>query len=160
MTTTMHAEVAWARPDDLTDEDLERLGSGLPGFPVTIDSGLYVYLRFEVGDVRAIDAPNVAVGLAMRAYSKAFGAAVEPVQIATYPADPGLIPGPLDLVGTVDVAGILGVSKQRAAQLADRLPAPIGRPAGGTVWVRRAVELVVATWDRRPGGRPAATDRP
>jgi hypothetical protein len=156
--TTMHAEVAWTRPDDLTDEDLERLGSGLPGFPVTIDSGLYVYLRFEVGTVRIVDAGDVALDIAMRAYRRTFGEPVEPVQLAVYPADPGLIPGPLDLVGTQEVAGILGVTKQRAAQLADRLPAPVGHPAGRAVWARRAVELVVATWDRRPGGRPSTHD--
>lgn len=59
------------------------------------------------------------------------------------------------VVGLSEVASIIGVSRQRAAQLAvdhDDFPEPIGQLAAGRVWDRAAVEA----WndahpDRRPG---------
>ncbi len=47
----------------------------------------------------------------------------------------------------VEIAALLGVSKQRAHQLADegRLPAPIGRDGRGRLWNRRQIQA----WARR-----------
>jgi hypothetical protein len=66
------------------------------------------------------------------------------------------------VVGLSEVASILGVSRQRAAQLAvehDDFPEPIGQLAAGRVWDRNAVEA----WhdahpDRRPGRPRLAKD--
>jgi predicted DNA-binding transcriptional regulator AlpA len=59
-----------------------------------------------------------------------------------------------DLVTAVDVAEMLGVSRQRVHQLAARedFPDPLLH-LGGPIWVRPAVEAFAARWDRR-GGRP------
>lgn len=155
--TTLHTEAAWPRPDDLTDEQLETLGADLPGYPVAIDSGLLIYVRYDVeaGDMAV--ALDQALALARQAHGRAFGEPADPMQLTLAPADQGLIPGPMDLVGTTDVAAMLGVSRQRAAQLVDRLPLPVGHPSGAPAWARRAVQEVTATWDRRPGRRPADT---
>lgn len=145
---TMRAEVAWPRPTDLTDEQLGELGAGLPGYPVAIDAGYYLYLRFDVEAVDLDAAFGQAMTLASEAHVRAFGADADPVQLAISPAEVGLIPAPMDLVGTTDVGQILGVSRQRAGQLADRLPAPVGYPSGAPAWARRAVEITVARWGR------------
>ena len=153
----MRIEAAWPRPVDLTDAQLEQLGAGLPGFPAVIDGGMYVYARFDVDADDIATVLAAAVEIARRAYTAAldYADAADPIQLTAAPEDPGLIPGPLDLVGTVDVARMLDVKRQRAAQLADRLPVPVGHPSGAPAWVRAAVEATISTWDRRPGRRAA-----
>jgi hypothetical protein len=46
------------------------------------------------------------------------------------------------LMGTSEIAELLGVSRQRAAQLAasEGFPAPVVKLAAGPVWERQAVE--------------------
>lgn len=60
----------------------------------------------------------------------------------------------LDLVGITEIAGELGVSRQRAGQLADGpdFPAPVVRPASGRLYTRDSVQAFA---DRHPriGGR-------
>jgi hypothetical protein len=154
---TMRVEVAWPRPDELTDDQLEALGSDLPGFPAVIDDGqLYVYARFDL-DGQLADVLEQARALAAAAHGRAFGVDTDPVQLAIAPAAPGLIPGPLDLVGITDVGAMLGVTRQRAGQLTPRLSAPLGHPSGAPAWVRSAVALVTSSWDRRPGHRIGTT---
>jgi hypothetical protein len=149
----MKIEVAWPRPSEITDDQLEALGADLPGFPIVIDDQhLYIYARFDVDGPLGHVLEQARV-LAAGAYGRAFGADTDPVQLAAAPDGIGLIPGPLDLVGMTDVGGMLGVSRQRAGQLAGRLSAPLGYPSGAPVWVRTAVAIVTASWDRRTGRR-------
>lgn len=152
----MHAEAAWTRPDDLIDTQLDALAVALPagpGLSAVIDGGLLIYARYAVEDGGMAAVLDQALALARAAHERAFGAPADPVQLTIAPGDQGLIPGPMDLVGTTEIAGMLGVSRQRAAQLADRLPSPVGYPSGAPVWPRVAAALAVATWDRRPGRR-------
>lgn len=61
-----------------------------------------------------------------------------------------------ELVGTSEIAAILGVSRQRAQALArrDDFPEPIARLASGSVWTRPSIELFGESRKRRPG-RPS-----
>jgi predicted DNA-binding transcriptional regulator AlpA len=55
----------------------------------------------------------------------------------------------LDLMGTTEVAELLGVSRQRADQLSrsEEFPAPVGEIAAGRIWLRSEVEA----WARSSG---------
>lgn len=55
----------------------------------------------------------------------------------------------VDLVGLKEIGEMIGVSKQRAGQLAGQsdFPKPIGEISAGRVWRRADVEL----WARRTG---------
>lgn len=59
-------------------------------------------------------------------------------------------PDPVALVSLTEIGDILGVTRQRAAAVMDSDPAappPLGRPSGGPVWPREAVELYAAERD-------------
>ncbi|HXH77302.1 hypothetical protein [Nocardioides sp.] len=62
------------------------------------------------------------------------------------------------LVGHADIADMLGVSRQRAGQLADRpgFPPAVMTIKAGPLRVRDQVEDWARTWDRK-SGRPAKT---
>jgi hypothetical protein len=49
----------------------------------------------------------------------------------------------LELVGVTEIADVLGVSRQRASQLASTkgFPEPLAKLACGQIWEREAVEL-------------------
>jgi prophage regulatory protein len=55
----------------------------------------------------------------------------------------------VDLVGLKEIGKMLGVSKQRAGQLAEQVgfPKPLGEISAGRVWKRADVEA----WARRDG---------
>ena len=67
-------------------------------------------------------------------------------------------------MGVSELAAVLGVSRQRASQIArdyDDFPEPAVRLATGPVWE----SAEIAAWRakhpvRRPGPRPKATERP
>jgi hypothetical protein len=62
------------------------------------------------------------------------------------------------LAGAADAAEMLGVSRQRIHQLAQkhpRFPAPVDHVSGGPVWTEEAIEWFDSVWDRKPG-RPHA----
>ena len=61
-----------------------------------------------------------------------------------------------DLVGVLEVAAMLGVSKQRFSQLrlSGRFPEPITQLAATPVWLRSTVDAFLEGWDRRAGRRP------
>jgi hypothetical protein len=65
-------------------------------------------------------------------------------------------PQPRDLVGAAEAAHLLGVSRQRVGQLAERadFPAPIARLSAGPVWTRASIELFNQNWERKITGRP------
>jgi len=61
-----------------------------------------------------------------------------------------------DIVGVAEVAEVLGVSKQRASELARStdFPRPLVHLASGPVWKSSAIVRYVKDWGRRPG-RPS-----
>jgi len=65
-------------------------------------------------------------------------------------------PRPQDLVGAAAAAQLLGVSRQRVGQLAERpdFPAPIARISAGPVWTRASVHAFMQRWARKITGRP------
>ena len=62
------------------------------------------------------------------------------------------IPNP-ELLGAAEVAELVGISKQRLAELREsaRFPAPIAELHCGPVWASPAVQDFVRSWERRPG---------
>jgi hypothetical protein len=60
---------------------------------------------------------------------------------------------PDELAGVSEVAAVLGVSRQRVAELRGRegFPAPIAQLAAGPVWRVAMLQRFVDEWPRRPG---------
>ena len=58
-----------------------------------------------------------------------------------------------EMVGVAGVAEMLGVTKQRASQLAnsDRFPRPVAELNSGRVWLRASIESFNRRWTRKPG---------
>lgn len=72
-----------------------------------------------------------------------------------------LRPDTPELLAATDVAGLLGVSRQRVHQLATdhpQFPAPYARLGSGPIWTRPVIEHFAANWARKPG-RPARPAR-
>ena len=61
------------------------------------------------------------------------------------------------LAGIREAAEILGVSRQRASELASSagFPRPVAELAAGPVWLRSAIRSFNERWERRPGRPPA-----
>ncbi|HEV8681571.1 MAG TPA: hypothetical protein VGS09_02180 [Actinomycetota bacterium] len=60
---------------------------------------------------------------------------------------------PEQLVGVAEIAGILGVSKQRVSELWSdpRFPRPVAELAAGPVWRLSMLKRFIDEWPRRPG---------
>ncbi len=58
-----------------------------------------------------------------------------------------------DLLGVSELAGLLGVSRQRASELAHstHFPSPTAELASGPVWFANNVQRFVHDWKREPG---------
>lgn len=58
-----------------------------------------------------------------------------------------------NVVGVTELADMLGVSKQRASELArvEHFPKPFVELASGPIWVEPNIRDFVATWERKPG---------
>ena len=65
-----------------------------------------------------------------------------------------------ELMSAAEIAGELGVARQRVHQLRQTatFPAPLAELRGGAVWDARAVRKFAQEWTRKPG-RPAAAGR-
>lgn len=68
----------------------------------------------------------------------------------------------LDLIGVTEIAAELGVSRQRAGQLADgpEFPAPVVHPTSGRLYTRASVQAFQRRWvaTRNPRGGPRRRD--
>ncbi len=65
------------------------------------------------------------------------------------------------LVGAAEIAELLGVSRQRVAQLGERyddFPAPVATITAGRIWARADVEAWMAAHPERRTGRPRTTE--
>ncbi len=63
-----------------------------------------------------------------------------------------------ELVGVTELAEALGVSKQRASELAraKNFPPPVAHLASGPVWRKASIGRFVDQWPRKPGRPPKA----
>jgi predicted DNA-binding transcriptional regulator AlpA len=63
-----------------------------------------------------------------------------------------------EVVGATEAARMLGVSRQRLYQLAERddFPPPMVQLAAGPVWLTDSIRAFEGGWDRRPGRRARA----
>lgn len=66
-----------------------------------------------------------------------------------------------EILGSAEVARLLGVSRQRVQQLRaeGRFPAPLLELSATPVWLRRSVETFITSWSRRPGRPPGRATR-
>lgn len=158
------ARVTFMHPGALSDERLATFVQALPGYGFLHDNGTD-RMRAEMD----VDAPSarLAVDQAVRALRAAHGQAVGgPVTVtglrvltaADHERELAYPPA-LDLVGTAEVAQLLGVSSQRAGELArthPAFPAPVATPKMGPVWTRASIEVFDRGWERR-SGRPPKT---
>ncbi|MBI2238126.1 MAG: hypothetical protein HYU54_06340 [Actinobacteria bacterium] len=60
---------------------------------------------------------------------------------------------PESYVGVSEIAALLGVSRQRVAELRGRagFPSPVAELAAGPVWTRSSLNRFVDSWERKPG---------
>jgi hypothetical protein len=60
---------------------------------------------------------------------------------------------PETYAGVTEVAGLLGVSRQRVSELrsSGTLPAPVAELAAGPVWRVSTLQRFIETWERKPG---------
>lgn len=83
---------------------------------------------------------------------------IDAVEILTYDEQDRRLATPVlpELVGTAEIAEVLGVSKSRVGQLRsnDLFPAPVAELASGPVYTRPSIQRFVDEWKRQPG-RPA-----
>jgi hypothetical protein len=119
-------------------------------------SGVSLCTTWAASSVRVA---TQAVTRRLELASAAIGLDDEPRSIRIHPSRvPDQIP---ELIALAEAARLLGVSRQRARQLALRpdFPAPVARLATGPVYLLEGVELFQAGWIRKPG-RPARTATP
>jgi hypothetical protein len=162
-----HAGVELHRDSAPTEEQAGRLAESLPGYGVTVHdrSRSRLTLRFEV-EARTLGAAvDKALRSAKAASTAAFGEPQpEPCGVRVLTAedhDQGLEEtGVLDVIGFTEMGKLLGVSRQRVSQLAERddFPRPLVPPRGrhGPQFSRTAVAEFAENWDRSTG-RPRKT---
>lgn len=147
----VRVDIAPRRVDeDRADELLNALGDLRAGI-ILDDEALIIEVHLEAPTLRQ------AVSLALQRVEEATGAKATGVEAITREQVERRIMNPPipDLVGYAEIAEILGVSRQRAAQLGDRpdFPPVAVTTKAGPLRVRAAVEDWATTWERK-GGRP------
>lgn len=142
--------------DDVIDNLHERLTDASPAVGIAPNGNLSARVFADTDTVQqALDRAVEAVTEAARAEGVT-GAVVGVEAVTEAELDRRLAePSIPDLAGTSEVGDMLGVSKQRATQLArrDDFPPAVAHLKSGPVFVREQVEAFEQRWDRR-GGRP------
>lgn len=85
--------------------------------------------------------------------ARVLGGEIQPYQVFLAELERPTLP---TLMGLAEIAQAIGVSRQRAGQLAQRedFPEPAARLHTGPVWTDHAIERFLSTWERRRTGRP------
>jgi len=146
-----------------SEMDADRLAQALPGEArgVTDSRNDRITVYFVVEGHTVAEAMSAADREIRAASARAFGAALVPVgarvlTLLDYQREEAQ-PRKQDLVGYTEVGKMLGVSRQRARQLAEEnpgFPAPVARLAAGPVFSRASVRAFELAWPRRRTGRP------
>lgn len=159
--------VDWHRQDEPTEADFEHILTRLAGLHPALNIEridrpadpvqMSATVTFEAATVRQASATALAA-VESASNVKAHGLEI----LTTEEFERQLnIPRIPDLVGLADIAEILGVSRQRAAELsaaANFPPAVAHTKAAGPLRVRRQVEVWASTWERKPGRPKKVTD--
>ena len=112
------------------------------------------------------EAMAVAVRLGVDAFERACAqvgithAGIARVDVMTDPyLDRWLTREPERYAGVTEVAALLGVSRQRVAELRGRedFPTPVAELAAGPVWTESSLRRFIEAWPRRPGRPRRAT---
>ena len=123
----------------LTDTEAEHALDGLPGMSAVIGDNQGrpdVLATLEAADV--VQATTIAVAVIERATGRTVtGVQVMPTQ--EWDRRQGFVPIP-ELVGATEAANMLGVSRQRIAQLVDEGKLPARRAGNALVFARGTVE--------------------
>jgi hypothetical protein len=157
------AEIGYARPDTITDDQYDTLVHALTGYGIAVAGETYLTLHLTVAGPTLRQATDVALRTARTAYTAAFNTPGEQLhaRVVTEAAHIAEIRRPprLDLVGTADIAAILGVSRQRVNELAEDhplFPNEVAAVGGRRVYTRDSITAFSEQWDRSPG-RPASS---
>jgi hypothetical protein len=153
--------LADAGTDRLTDTQIDTLNGQLTGFPILqhdTASGRLT-LRFQVDTESIRSAAEAAFDAACNALMRAYPVAPQLTGVRVI-SDAELaveIGPPDDVIGYTEIGEILGVSRQRAQQIASKhagFPRPVATPLAGTFYSRAAVLAFQAQWPRKRTGRP------
>jgi hypothetical protein len=163
MEWTVHIEVAG--DGDVTPEQLDDLIDTLADHNAVVSAGGGRYgAQFDVTGAEAAAAIQTALEVWAAAVDQVGLPAwpivrIETMTIAEQEAELGTPSFP-SLVGVSEAARMLGVSKQRLAQLAARpdFPEPMVDLASGPVWLTSGIRGFERRWPRKPG-RPAKRQR-
>lgn len=154
---TWTAQLAYAA-DGLTDADTAALSKKLKGADIAYTAGR---LRIQL----EVKAPTLqdAIETALRTTATATGL-LKPsmlcVQLTEDYLDQAMTTEPQELIGITEIAKEFGVTRQRAAKLADApdFPQPVAHPASGRIYTRESIKAFQRRWEatrRTPaGGRP------
>lgn len=143
--------------DDVVEELHEHLVDHGPAIGTAPSGNLSARIFVEAGTARqAIDAALKAITAAAKATGtphSVLGVEVMTEQELDRRLSEPAVP---ELVGVSEIAAMLGVVRQRAAQLVQRedFPPAVAHLKSGPVFVKWQVEAFERRWDRR-GGRPA-----
>jgi hypothetical protein len=145
--------VNWDTNDEATEDLLEAFAAiggaagGLPGRR-RIDASMTITAKD----------PMDAAAQALAKMNRVAEGKVASVEVATTEEFDRRLAEPSfpELVGMVEIAALLGVSRQRAHVLRTQkvFPAPVANLASGSVWRRADLTRFEAEWTRRPGRKP------
>jgi hypothetical protein len=151
---TVDVDVPGASP-----ADADRLAAALPdggkGITDTRYDRITIYFVVEARTLR--QAMYQADREVRAATSSAFGKTIAPVRALLRTQISIDRPSQMDLVGLTEIGEMLGVSRQRARQLAednDDFPRPVARMASGPVFTRSSIQSFRLRWPRQRTGRP------
>jgi len=147
----------------ITEDQLDTLMAELPGYGIAAVSLTWMDVDLTVDASTLRQATETALRLARSAYDTAFGHASDPTRIAVLAEADHLAelarPKQEELAGIAEVAELLGVSKQRAGEVARThpdFPEAIANLAAGPVYTRASIEAFEKRWERKRTGRPRA----
>lgn len=155
--------------DDQVDAIIDALSSlGTPGSTISyggLAGGIGATFSVDVRAIRGSDPVTEAARVAVETFEAACeeagivhdGIARVDVMTDAY-LDRWITQEPERYAGVSEVAELLGVSRQRVAQLRTKrgFPAPVAELRSGPVWDVSSFGLFLEEWERRPG-RPRGT---
>lgn len=123
----------------LTDTEVDHALDGLPGMSAVIsDSHAHPDILLTISADDVVQATALAVAVIERATARTV-TAVQVMPTEVWDARQGFVPVP-ELIGATDAAALLGVSRQRIAQLVDEGKLPARRAGNALVFARATVE--------------------